>query len=295
MFRKAEKADRERTATLPPAKRQKVEPVEDESKKVKEEPKERGPVDPLEALAKLETFVSAEKKFPKAVSMMENLVMTVLDSSNAERFMQAFQSVMSSGHINKDGCRKAVQDLFATIQKRNEYFTSEQLATIEKWSFSTVIHNDLFTDDTYVFVAAVAKVQKLIDELPPASSPDWKRLYDMMEEPKPQYNMDTEMLDPLFRALETIYNSFKFAWARASVNQILPNAHLKRFIFKEEQRTQLEDWVAAIKSKSTKPQPGSNIPDARAPLEASFKVKDARVETFTSSGLDAWSLRQSGL
>lgn len=106
----------------------------------------------------------------------------------------------------------------------------------------------------------------------------------------------------LFDEIKKAFSFYKTKWAYSSINTILTKLYLEyNSKFNSDQLDQLTAMINIIKNKSS----SISLVDSRVslrdekiknnPLEAYHQVTDARVEKVVDSGLDKWTMKQSGL
>jgi hypothetical protein len=116
---------------------------------------------------------------------------------------------------------------------------------VSRWHLATAVHRDLITDDTYQFSAAVAKLKPhvLSMSVPEDASP-----------------IATETADVVFLLMRTMYEHYKFAWARVPIEDLFREASQRRLLFGKSKRDILDTWQSTITARKSTVSTGAPKP-----------------------------------
>jgi len=125
-----------------------------------------------------------------------------------------------------------------------------------------------------------------------------QELTTLLKSKEDQINLKRDILHEVAKDLFSMY---KIAWAKPSISPFLSDLIYKRDIFTPEQQVKLQDLMANLnslkyidKSKGLKREfLDSNI--LNNPLQSMNEVRDGRVVSFSTNGLDKWTSKQCGL
>ncbi|RHY09157.1 hypothetical protein DYB25_012388 [Aphanomyces astaci] len=112
---------------------------------------------------------------------------------------------------------------------------------IDNWVLDAVLHNDLFTDDTYVF----AKVANLI-----AAHITGRRDEAVSMENLADVAALDRVLLPCLRSLMARHGT---AWAKTSVEMVLALCTYRRLTFHDGDRKEVDEWTSTIHQRKVAP------------------------------------------
>ncbi|GLJ42389.1 hypothetical protein SUGI_0877940 [Cryptomeria japonica] len=133
----------------------------------------------LDAMQKISTHIGNPAKFSKASKLALQLVQAgSVNAETCDRFFEVLQAAMASpSSCTNPGLRADYHALFSAAQDIVNCFNKQQQQQLETWIIRAQVANDLFTDDSFIFSKASARVRQAISSLPEASTED-----DILEE-----------------------------------------------------------------------------------------------------------------
>ena len=220
-------------ANLPKVKKQKVNDVEtvkastvDEKKSTDQPPREQ---QTLEAsLKKLSKFIQKASKVGKAASLLMKLVKTELFPSTQDVFVETFDEMMSFENRHQMPFRSEYGTLFSAMLEAAATTIDIDPIKVENWRFDQIIHNSLFTDDTYQFAKATKTIQQFINE-------------DNLKQPVRR--------ELILSCLDSLIQYHTIPWAKTSVESVFRLVTAKRLLFEEStDRQRVDAWTRAIRT-----------------------------------------------
>ncbi|KAH9291478.1 hypothetical protein KI387_043343, partial [Taxus chinensis] len=133
----------------------------------------------LDAMQKITAHIGNPSKFSKASKLALQLVQAgSVNAESCDHFFEILQAGMSSPFSCTDpGLRADYHTLFSAVQDGVNCFNKQQQKQLETWIIRAQVANDLFTDDSFTFSKASARVKQAISSLPETSHED-----DILEE-----------------------------------------------------------------------------------------------------------------
>ncbi|KAH9294150.1 hypothetical protein KI387_004651 [Taxus chinensis] len=133
----------------------------------------------LDAMQKITAHIGNPSKFSKASKLALQLVQAgSVNAESCDHFFEILQAAMSSPFSCTDpGLRADYHTLFSAVQDGVNCFNKQQQKQLETWIIRAQVANDLFTDDSFTFSKASARVKQAISSLPETSLED-----DILEE-----------------------------------------------------------------------------------------------------------------
>jgi hypothetical protein len=105
-----------------------------------------------------------------------------------------------------------------------------------RWHLATVVHRELITDDTYQFSSAVARLKPVVVGL---------------STPEDGSSLSTETAAVVFLLMGTMYEHYKFAWARTPIEDVFREASQRRLLFSKAKRDVLDTWQSTITARKS--------------------------------------------
>lgn len=124
------------------------------------------------AMAKIATHMNNPTKFSKASKLAVQLIQAgSVKTTNSHHFFAILEAAMlSPTACNEASLRSDYHALFSAAQDASECLDKKQRNQLITWTLSSVVANDLFTDDSFVFSKALGKVREAISSLPVATT-----------------------------------------------------------------------------------------------------------------------------
>eukprot|EP00884_Botryococcus_braunii_P013754 jgi/Botrbrau1/2237/Bobra.101_2s0065.1 len=137
-----------------------------------------------QALTKLAGHLGNPKKFPKASSLLRQLLIdNKLDLHHANLLFQALKASMSDlERPLSPGLSKEYVKLFTAASKVNEMFSARQKSQLDVYGLYSVLRNQLQTDDSFVFNRVLGQLKTSISHLAEATPEDNSVLLRLKEQ-----------------------------------------------------------------------------------------------------------------
>ncbi|CAK4084242.1 unnamed protein product [Aphanomyces euteiches] len=213
-----------------------------------ETPKE--PLDACQTITKLKGYMLVDKKFAKAsvlfAKLLEEQCTTTPTDERMSLLMQTIQDVMEAKkeRIHHVDARNDFAALIRVVDKNRDALleASEfESDVIDNWVLDAVLHNQLFTDDTFLFAKTAKQIAAHITD----------RRDNAVEMDNLQ---DIEALDAvLLPCLRTLMGRHATSWAKTPVEMVLGLCTARRLTFGEAARTQIDEWTSAIHQRKVAP------------------------------------------
>ncbi|ERM94931.1 uncharacterized protein LOC18422816 [Amborella trichopoda] len=251
-----------------------------------------------EAMDKIASHIGTPSKFSKASKLALQLIQA--DSVKPEtghHFFAILEAAMSSkSACTEPALRADYHALFTAAQDVASGFSPQQKNQLSTWTIRAVVGNDLYTDDSFVFSKAAARVREAISSLPNASEDDdmeeaialakpgnreWDEHLEngssMVSSPRKQDEFDPFGLDALLPSL-----SKKDEKARGK-----KDAAAKRSVEEEELKRSLKSTREALISCLEIAARRYNLPWAQTVIDILVKHAFDNVQRFTARQRDA--------
>ncbi len=112
--------------------------------------------------------------------------------------------------------------------------------TIDNWVLDAVIHNELFTDDSFRFAKAAKAIMTHLNR--------------RQEAVANENHNDVQQLDAvLFPCLRTLMARHSTSWAKTSVEMVMKWTTAHRLTFPETYREEIDRWTAMIQQRKNVP------------------------------------------
>lgn len=132
-----------------------------------------GPIanDPLDALYKIIQHLPVEKKFQPAMNLLHRWITEVMKDPEdcKEHLFYALQTAFDTGFVvSRDADRRAVvMKVFRYVLLQRSWFATpaeERLRTV--WDLGVVTQNEMYSDDSFEFNAAIGRLKKALATFP---------------------------------------------------------------------------------------------------------------------------------
>ncbi|KDO32123.1 hypothetical protein SPRG_03340 [Saprolegnia parasitica CBS 223.65] len=207
-------------------------------------------LDLFQTIDKIKGYMMVDKKFAKASVLFGKLLVEECSvRSPSEDVMTALLDAIK-------GVMEAKADRIHHVDARNEFkalmmlVDSHRVAlleapeyeadTIDNWVLDAVLHNDLFTDDTYRFAKATKALATHLDRRD--------------EGVDSKNDGDVDALDKvLFPCLRTLMARHATSWAKTSVELVMHRLTATRLKFPEAYRNEIDLWTQTIHQRKHAP------------------------------------------
>ncbi|ETV94723.1 hypothetical protein, variant [Aphanomyces invadans] len=209
-------------------------------------------LDPRETIDKLKRYMLVDKKFAKAATLFGVLLEETCSASPTDKrtlslLLECLQEVMSAKpeRIHHASYRVVYSALFRVVHKHRETLlrASDDVDSdvIDNWVLNAVVHNDLFTDDSFMFAKAAKQVAGHIT--------------DRRDEAVSMDNLaDVAALDrALLPCLRSLMARHGVAWAKTSVEMVMALCTARRLTFSEVDRKHIDEWTSKIHHRNAAP------------------------------------------
>ncbi|KAK6136090.1 hypothetical protein DH2020_030195 [Rehmannia glutinosa] len=128
----------------------------------------------IEAMQKIASHIKNPSKFNKASKLAIQLIQAgSIKEATSNYFFALLEASMSSiTSCNEPSLRADYHALFSAAQDVAECLSKKQQNLLSTWTIRAVWANDLFTDDSFVFSKATARIKEVISALPVATKED---------------------------------------------------------------------------------------------------------------------------
>lgn len=130
----------------------------------------------IDAMQKIASYIKNPSKFSKASKLALQLIQAgSVKPGTSDYFFAILEAAMSSpSACTNVSLRADYQALFSAIEDASECFSKHQKNQLTTWTLRAVVANDLYTDDSFVYAKASAKIKEAISGLPLATADDDK-------------------------------------------------------------------------------------------------------------------------
>ncbi|RHY91510.1 hypothetical protein DYB26_011668 [Aphanomyces astaci] len=177
-----------------------------------------------------EQCTSTPRPDEHTMSLLMECVQTIMNSKPERTHHASFRAAYAA--------LVRVVDKHRTSLLRASDFDSDE---IDNWVLDAVLHNDLFTDDTYVF----AKAANLI-----AAHITGRRDEAVSMENLADVAALDRVLLPCLRSLMARHGT---AWAKTSVEMVLALCTYRRLTFHDGDRKEVDEWTSTIHQRKVAP------------------------------------------
>ncbi|XP_044481736.1 uncharacterized protein LOC123208350 [Mangifera indica] len=128
----------------------------------------------IDAMQKIASHIKNPAKFGKASKLAIQLIQAgSVKPGTSDHFFAILEAAMSSPTSCTDASVRAdYHALFSAAQDAAECLSKKQKNQLTKWTIRTVVANDLFTDDSFVFSKTSTQIKEIISNLPVATKDD---------------------------------------------------------------------------------------------------------------------------
>ncbi|KAF0699138.1 Aste57867_10294 [Aphanomyces stellatus] len=216
------------------------------------EAKTKTPLDVDQTIEKLHGYMLVDKKFAKASQLFGALLeeqCTAPKPTEARMtlLMETLASVLTSKkeRVHDPKARGDFAALVRLVDKHRDALlraSAFESDVIDNWVVDAVLHNDLFTDDTYVFAKAAKQIAAHIT--------------GRRDEAVEMENLgDVDALDAvLLPCLRTLMTRHGSSWAKTSVEMVMGLCTARRLSFREAAaRTEVDAWTSQIHQRRVAP------------------------------------------
>ncbi|OQS02279.1 hypothetical protein THRCLA_05333, partial [Thraustotheca clavata] len=227
----------------PPSKR--LESVASQPK-----PKEKQPLTVAQTITKLQSYMLVDKKFAKAAELFGKLLVEQctakpLDEDIMTALLETLNQVAQAKATRTMNfeMRNAYSRLFRLVNEHRDALLESpeyESDTIENWMLDIVVHNDLYTDDTYQFAKAAKAIGAHLDRREEAvANANEKDIQDID--------------NVLFPCIRTLISRHTTSWAKTSVEIIISRLTSKREEFSEVLRDEIDQWTQLVHQRKHAP------------------------------------------
>ncbi|OQR85396.1 hypothetical protein ACHHYP_11884 [Achlya hypogyna] len=233
---------------LPPPKR--AEPAPEATMKPTPKATMKPALDVFETIAKIKGYMLVDKKFSKASVLFGKLLVDQCSVESPDEkvmtsILDALKEVMTAKmeRVNHADARHDFKSLFDLVQThRAALLTAPEYEddTLDNWVLTSVLHNELFTDDSFGFAKAAKAISTHLD----------RRSHGVEN----ANELDVAGLDKaLFPCLRTLMTRHSTSWAKTSVELVMNRLTATRMSFPEELRAEIDSWTQQIHQRKHTP------------------------------------------
>jgi hypothetical protein len=219
----------------------------------------------LTALEKISLHLTNNKKFAKAVKLLNQLIESSMDDSNGNDFFLHLANLMKNCPVDRDitspAYAQAYVDLITLYRDRKDRI-SEPAHRFQLETFYALVclRASLATDDSYTFNKACSElkaiiIQTFIDDKNASSSSSSSISSDDQSD-KPSVSQASAQVvnreNAIFVCLETAFRLYHWSWAKQPCDTVYACAAERRLHFSDDSRESLDTLTMAITAAQRK-------------------------------------------
>lgn len=220
--------------------------------------KESEGVTVLDALSKISLHLTNNKKFHKAVRLMNQLVESSMNESNGDEFFSHLSNLMKNCPADRDitssTYSQAYIDLITLYCAKKAFITNlAYLYQLQTFNALVCIRASLSTDDSFTYNKACIDLKALIIQTAVCDKSDSAQTQS--EE------VDREMIsasnienreNAIFVCLDTAFRLYHWSWAKQPCDTVYACASERRLYFSDDSRESLDVLTMAITAAQRK-------------------------------------------
>ena len=219
--------------------------------------KESEGVTVLDALSKISLHLTNNKKFHKAIRLMNQLVESSMDESNGDEFFSHLSNLMKNCPADRDitssTYSQAYIDLITLYCAKKAFIANvAYLYQLQTFNALVCIRASLSTDDSFTYNKACSDLKALIIQT---------AVCDKSDSAQTQFEVDREIVsasnmknreNAIFVCLDTAFRLYHWSWAKQPCDTVYACASERRLNFSDDSRESLDVLTMAITAAQRK-------------------------------------------